>query len=139
MREMIGIADVERFAETPAQEHDPGEVAQGHGQDQLEENSGRPNGRHDKAQALDQADKRERERERDVSAVLTHLPTGTPRYADTPITPVPNGLMRKQPLPITVRHPSLTMIPLLRATNSRPRRPTPIRPIVIKHPTTGCH
>jgi hypothetical protein len=43
-------------------------------------------------------DKRERERERDVSALLTHLPTGTLERTPTLITPVPNGLTRKQPL-----------------------------------------
>src|SRR3981081_226849 len=41
---------------------------------------------------------RERERERDVSALLTHLPTGTHRCATTLFTSVPNGLTRTLPL-----------------------------------------
>ena len=41
---------------------------------------------------------RERERERDVSALLTHLPTGALGRTPTLITSVPNGLTRKQPL-----------------------------------------
>src|ERR1022692_2556153 len=40
----------------------------------------------------------ERERERDVSAALTHLHTGGPSAATVPITSVPCGLTRKQPL-----------------------------------------
>src|SRR4029077_7918756 len=48
-------------------------------------------------------DKRERERERDESALLTHLPTGPSRHAKTPGTPVPNDLTRTQPLLITIR------------------------------------
>jgi hypothetical protein len=41
-------------------------------------------------------DKRERERERDVSALLTHLPTGLFKPAATPDTYVPKELTRKQ-------------------------------------------
>jgi len=39
-------------------------------------------------------DKRERERERDESALLTHLPTGALGRPGIPITFIPNELMR---------------------------------------------
>ena len=42
--------------------------------------------------------KRERERERDVSATLTHLATGPYERPAIPNTHVPNGLTRTQPL-----------------------------------------
>jgi hypothetical protein len=73
---------------------------------------------------LAQADQRERERERDVSAALTHLPTGPCEHAKIPTTSVPNGLTRKQPLIIRFR-PS-PQNPLLSALHRFPRnRPKP--------------
>jgi hypothetical protein len=43
-------------------------------------------------------DKRERERERDASAMLRHLPTGVQLRTPTPVTSVPEENTRKQPL-----------------------------------------
>src|SRR4029077_9819849 len=53
-----------------------------------------PNGRGPRL--ADYWDKRERERERDVSALLTHLPTEPFWLAAIPSTYVPNELTRKQ-------------------------------------------
>jgi hypothetical protein len=78
--------------------------------------------------------KRERERERDVSALLTHLPTGTPRCPTALITPVPNELMRKNnpsscdPAPLPYSHsPAKKRLPSIQRTDPNPiyRRPAP--------------
>jgi len=79
--------------------------------------------------------KRERERERDVSAVLTHLPTGPYEHPTTLDTPVPNELMRKNnpsscdPAPLPYSHsPAKKRLPSIQRTDPNPiyRRPAPI-------------
>jgi hypothetical protein len=69
-------------------------------------------------------DKRERERERDVSAALTHLPTGPHERAGILITLVPNELTRKPSLIITTRSLSPTK-PLQKRLTSIPEKTDP--------------
>ncbi len=75
-------------------------------------------------------DKRERERERDVSALLTHLPTGPNGLAATPDTYVPNELTRKQ-LPHrsdTGPSPKETLYCATRSTTQGRPKPDPYVP-----------
>jgi hypothetical protein len=78
--------------------------------------------------------KRERERERDVSALLTHLPTDPSGRPTTLDTPVPNELMRKNnpsscdPAPLPHNHsPAKSACHRSQRTDPNPiyRRPTP--------------
>src|SRR4029077_10470790 len=70
-------------------------------------NPGRPAGAERKEAASSGSLGQERERERDVSALLTHLPTEPSRPVAIPDTYVPNELTRKQ-LPHRKRNRSLS-------------------------------